>query len=160
MVPLAELYESDFYAWTRRQAWELRRLKGARLNVEVDLDHLVEEVWDLGSSVRDACRSQVERILLQFLKLSYSPAFGPRRSWRQSVVEARSSIENRLTETILKDLRRKFPELYRKAKKVAVLSREEYAEEEAARLLPVECSFTFDDVLRDDWYPEPVVRVE
>ena len=64
------LYETDFYAWTRRQARELRRLKALRLNVELDLDHVAEEIEDLGSSERDTCRSHVERILEHFLKLA------------------------------------------------------------------------------------------
>ena len=54
-----ELYEADFYAWTRHQARELRRLKELRLNADLDLDHVAEEIEDLGSSERDACRSQV-----------------------------------------------------------------------------------------------------
>ena len=37
---------------------------------------------------------------------------------------------------------------------MAILSLEEYAEEEAARLLPETCPWTLDDVLRDDWYPK------
>ena len=52
-VPPDARYETDFYAWTRRQAQELRRLKALRLNVEVDLDHVAEEIEDLGTSERD-----------------------------------------------------------------------------------------------------------
>ena len=44
------LYETDFYAWTRHQAEELRRLKELRLNVELDLDRVAEEIEDLGTS--------------------------------------------------------------------------------------------------------------
>ena len=67
----AALYETDFYAWTRRQARELRRLKELRLNAELDLDHVAEEIEDLGSAVRKGVRSQVRRILEHFLKLAY-----------------------------------------------------------------------------------------
>ena len=37
-----------------------------------------------------------------------------------------------------------------------MLALEEYAEARAARLLPEACPFTLEDVLRDDWYPEPL----
>ena len=37
-----ELYEEDFYAWTRHQARELRRLRALRLNTSLDLAHLAE----------------------------------------------------------------------------------------------------------------------
>lgn len=53
----ADLYETDFYAWTRRQARELRRLKQLRLNVELDLDHVAEEIEDLGGTLRKSVRS-------------------------------------------------------------------------------------------------------
>jgi hypothetical protein len=42
------LYETNFCAWTGRQAQELRRLKDLRLNVELDLDHVAEEIEDFG----------------------------------------------------------------------------------------------------------------
>ena len=54
MSTLAEIYDTDFYAWTRLQTRELRRLKGSRHNAELDLDHLIEEVFGLGNSARMA----------------------------------------------------------------------------------------------------------
>ncbi|MFO1035974.1 MAG: DUF29 domain-containing protein [Geminicoccaceae bacterium] len=147
------LYDTDFYAWTRRQAEELRRLKDLRLNVELDLDHVAEEIEDLGTSERDACRSQVERILEHFLKLAYSPAPQPRRGWQRSIVEARSVLENKLSASIRRDVEQQMPRLYRSARRAAILALEEYDEAEAARLLPESGVWTLDDVLRDDWYP-------
>lgn len=148
------LYETDFYAWTRRQAQELRRLKTLRLNVEVDLDHVAEEIEDLGTSERDTCRSQVARILEHCLKLAYSPSLPPRRGWRRSIVEARSVLENKLSASIRRDMEQCLPRLYRTARRAAILALEEYDEAEAAQLLPETCPWTLDDVLRDDWYPE------
>ena len=160
MVPLAELYEADFYAWTRYQARELKRLRGSRLNAEIDLGHLIEEVWGLGDSKRDACRSQARRVLEHLLKLRYSPSARPRTGWKLSVVEARSALDNQLSKTLERDLQRHLGRLYVQARRAAVLGLENHAENQAPRLLPRECPFTLDDVLRDDWYPEPVVRVE
>jgi hypothetical protein len=160
MVPLAELYETDFYAWTRYQARELKRLRGSRLNAEIDLGHLIEEVWGLGDSKRDACRSQARRVLEHLLKLRYSPSARPRTGWKLSVVEARSALDNQLSKALERDLQRHLGKLYVQARRAAVLGLEKHAETQAARLLPRECPFTIDDVLRDDWYPEPVVRVE
>jgi Domain of unknown function DUF29 len=152
-----ELYEADFYAWTRLQADALRRLKELRLNaVELDLDHVAEEIEDLGSAVRSSVRSQVRRVLEHFLKLAFSPAQGPRRSWRRSILDARTELGNDLTPTLRRDVRARLPRLYVEARRAAVLGLEDYAEEEAARLLPEASPWTLDDVLRDDWYPEPV----
>jgi hypothetical protein len=148
------LYDTDFYAWTRRQARELRRLKELRLNVELDLDHVAEEIEDLGTSERDTCRSQVERILEHFLKLAFSPSLPPRRGWKRSIVEARSVLDNKLSASIRRDVKQKLPRLYRAARRAAILALEEYEEAEAARLLPEANPWTLQDVLRDDWYPE------
>ena len=147
------LYETDFYAWTRRQARELRRLKALRPNVELDLDHVAEEIEDLGTSERDTCRSQVERILEHFLKLAWSPSPQPRRGWQRSIVEARSVLDNKLSASIRRDAEQKLPRLYRSARRAAILALEEYDEAEAARLLPEVCPWTLAEVLRDDWYP-------
>jgi hypothetical protein len=58
-----QLYEDDFYAWTRGQAKALRCLADSRPNVALDFEHLIEEVADLGTSQRDAVRSQLRRII-------------------------------------------------------------------------------------------------
>ncbi len=44
----AELYDEDFYQWSREQAAALRRLSAERWNGPLDLEHLAEEVEDLG----------------------------------------------------------------------------------------------------------------
>ena|SRR3712207_912030 len=154
-----ELHEADFFAWTRQQARELRRLRGLHLNTALDLDLLYEEVRSLGDDRRDACRSHAERILEHLLKLRYSPAQWPRAGWKRSVALARSALDKKLSATLRKDLERQLPRLYLHARRTAVLGLEEYGELESARLLPETCPFTLDDVLRDDWYPERALRV-
>ena len=154
----AALYETDFYAWTRRQARELRRLKELRLNAELDLDHVAEEIEDLGSAVRKGVRSQIRRILEHFLKLAYSSAQAPRRGWRRSIVEARTDLTSDLTTTLRRDVRARLPRLYAEARREAILGLEEYEEAEAVRLLPEASPWSLDDVLRDDWYPESRLR--
>ena len=58
-----ELYEDDFYRWSREQAAALRRLSAERWNGPLDLEHLAEEVEELGSDVRNAARSHLRRLL-------------------------------------------------------------------------------------------------
>ena len=45
-------YDEDFFAWTRHQAELLRavRSRGADLPAGIDLDHLAEEIEDLGKA--------------------------------------------------------------------------------------------------------------
>jgi hypothetical protein len=48
-----EQYEDDFFAWTRSQAREVRRFARSRPNLPLDLEHIAEEIADLGTSRRD-----------------------------------------------------------------------------------------------------------
>jgi Domain of unknown function DUF29 len=64
-----------------------------RPKAEIDLEHPIEEIADLGTNRRDALRGQLRRIMLHCLKLEYSPAREP-PGWRDSVIGARLEIED------------------------------------------------------------------
>ena len=55
MASTESLYEEDFYAWTQQQADLLRRLPP--LGNELDLEHIAEEIEDLGRSDLRAAQS-------------------------------------------------------------------------------------------------------
>jgi hypothetical protein len=63
--------------------------------VDLDFEHLVEEVADLGVSQRDAVHSKVRRIIEHSLKLEYSVASNPRAGWHQNIIDARTEIEDK-----------------------------------------------------------------
>ena len=151
-MPDGPRYDDDFYAWTQYQAEVLRSLR-TRDN-RFDREHLAEEVADLGKSERDAVRSQVRRILEHLLKLAYSPAGDPRYAWMRSILEARSTLGDKLSATLRQDLEVMLPRLYRDARGQAELSLREYGEHEAAALLPIDCPYDLDQALTDDWYPQ------
>lgn len=149
-----QLHEEDFYAWTRDQAKALRRLAATRSTVEVDFEHLIEEVADLGISQRDAVRSQLRRIIEQCLKLEYSPTHAPRVGWYESIVHARTEIEDKITPTIRRGLPRRIPRLWQPARRDTAAAWRFYGEPEAADALPAECPYRLADLLRHDWYPK------
>src|SRR4051812_28752226 len=117
--PIGPDYEDDFYAWTQYQAEVLRTLPTA--DNRFDREHVAEEIEDLGKSERDAVRSQVERILLHFLKLAYSPARDPRFHWMDSIAEARSALANKLSPTLRRDSEEALSKLYASARRRAIL---------------------------------------
>ena len=149
-MPDGPRYEDDFYAWTQYQAHVLR----TRDN-RFDRDHLADEVEDLGKSERNAVRSQVRRIVVHFLKLAYSPARDPRFDWLDSIIEARAALEDQLSPSLRPDINETLPRLCSTVRKQAALELQKYGEREAARFLPVECPYTIDQILAEDWYPEP-----
>jgi hypothetical protein len=146
-------YEDDFYAWTREQAAALRRLAATRPNVELDFPHLIEEVTDLGVSQRDAVRSLVRRIIEHCLKLEYAAARNPRAGWRETIVDARIVLEDKLTRTLHRGLQRRLLKLYDQARRAADASLRVHGEKPAAEALPATCPYRLVDLLRQDWYP-------
>ena len=84
-----ELDERDVHAWTRQPARALSRLRGTADDLGLDPAHLAEEIRDLGSEVRHAVDSQLERWIEHPLKLDYSRRAEARRTWTLSIRDAR-----------------------------------------------------------------------
>lgn len=147
------LYEEDFYAWTRHQARELRRLRSLRLNTTLDLDHLAEEIRDLGNEQLLAILSQATRLIEHLLKLEHSRHAQPRRPWPISINNARAEIEDRLTPTLRKRFATHLPKVYERARRNAVLALGDHGEADA---LPPTCPYTLDQLLDPTWLPPPV----
>ena len=153
-------YDEDFYAWTQYQAEVLRSMPCD--DNRFDREHVAEEIEDLGKSERDAVRSQVRRILVHLLKLALFP--GQRSAARMD--EARSSTP---APSLRTGCRRRcgrissasLPRLYRRARKRRELAIcVDYGEQRSHRLLPTTCPYTLDQILEDDWYPEPPAQEE
>ena len=152
-MPDGPRYDDDFYAWTQYQAEVLRSLK-TRDN-RFDREHVAEEMEDLGRSYRNAVRSQGRRILEHFLKLTYSPARDPRFDWMGLIIEARAELDDKLSSTLRRDIEEMLGKLYGQARKRVTVELQKYGEETAAASLPPQCPYTIEQVLEDDWYPEP-----
>jgi len=152
-VQIEELYAEDFYVWTQRQADALRRLAQTRPNLDLDFPHLIEEVEDLGTSQRDAVRSQVRRIIEHCLKLEYSRAVDPRGGWYDSILDARTVLADKLSPSLRGDLVQQLPRLWTQARTKADNGLRRFGEPDAADLLPADCPYPLDDLLTDGWYP-------
>ena len=101
----SELYEQDYYAWAREQATLLR----AGRYEELDLEHLSEEVEELGGSLYRSVRARVRTIIEHLLKLEHSPAAEPRGLWRDTVHAQRADLEDDLTASLRRRLRSELP---------------------------------------------------
>ncbi len=136
---LDDLYEQDFYAWTRDQARALRRLKETRPNVAIDLAHLILEVEDLGKSERDAVRSYLRTIIEHCLKLAYSPATEPRTGWMSTIGRTRTALEDKLAPSLRRDHKASLGRLYDQARRDAARDFRLFGEPDAADALPNRC---------------------
>ena len=149
-----DLYEQDFYAWTRSQARALRQLATIGSNAAIDWPHLIEEVADLGKSERDTVRSQLERVIEHMLKLEHSPAEDPRSGWAVSVIDARNVLDRKLTGTLRRDARRQLIHLYERARRTTAVTLRLHGENDGAVSLPEDCPYTLAQILDPDWFPK------
>lgn len=144
-----DLYERDFVAWTERQARELRALRASRWNGPLDLEHLAEEIEDLGRSQRHACESLLEQIIIHLLKLRCSSAEAPSAHWANEIDQFRNELQRRLTATIHQQLAADLDARYRAAARLTsrALAREE---PDSTPAIPTECPWPLDEILSSD----------
>jgi len=142
------LYEEDFYAWSTAQADLLR---AGRFS-DLDLEHLIEEVDDLGEALyRSAC-SRVRTIIEHLLKLQFSPAADPRPGWIETLYTQRSDLEGELTPRLRQILDEERPRIYGIARRAAEVSLRDHGEPAAADALPAICPYTVEQIT-GDWLP-------
>lgn len=141
-----DLYETDIVAWANEQASLLRSGALDRL----DLEHLAEEIEDVGKSEQRELAHRMAVLLAHLLKWRFQPE---RRgaSWEVTIRTQRSSIERRLRRT---------PSL-----KATLADADWWADvwddalAEATRAtgirdLPSRCPWTRDQILDPTWRPD------
>jgi Domain of unknown function DUF29 len=141
-------YDTDFYTWTQAQAAAIRAKDMAAL----DIEHLAEEIEDLGSNVQHVIESHLERLLLHLLKWRYDPAQDPRRLWRLSLLDARHELRKHLAENhrLHGFPAERLADAYRYARRVAALETDL-----PPVTFPDACEWTVDQVLDEEFLPEP-----
>jgi hypothetical protein len=146
----AILYEDDFYLWVERQTDLLRK---GRFR-DLDLAHLIEEVEDLGTNLRNAVTSRTREIMLHLLKLQYSPAVEPRGGWQESVGKQRDDLELEITPSLRRRITAELESIFQKARRRAVddLARDHVKPDQ----LPTNCPYTFEQIIDPVWRPENV----
>ena len=144
---LQTLYEQDFYAWVEQTA-ELLRLQHWDT---LDLEHLIEEVVDLGKSQQRALQSALRLVLSHLLKWKYQPERHS-HSWQVTITRERLNIDELLQES--PSLQRFLNDAewinttYQRARQEAIvetgLSEDNFA---------IACPFSVDEILDLDFYP-------
>ncbi|MBI3248468.1 MAG: DUF29 domain-containing protein [Deltaproteobacteria bacterium] len=144
--PLTCSYDEDFYAWAFTTAALLRQRRFA----DIDIEHLAEEIEDMGKRDRRALESHIHNILLHLLKWRYQSEKRT-TSWRQSIRNGRIEMQKLLRDS---------PSL---AGQVAQILEDEYP---AARddvidetglsndTIPPQCPFTSEQVLNAKFWTD------
>jgi len=144
------LYDRDFYGWTQEQAGLLRRARAERINTDLDLENLAEEIQSLGKEQAHALRSSYIVLLVHLLKWAYQ-APKRTRSWKLTIERERDNIALRLEDNpgLKSQQSRLFEQAYR-------LARREAARQTGLPLksFPETCPFPLDDASRDEFLPK------
>ncbi len=138
-----DLYDRDVLAWSEHQADLLRRLaRGERVN-DLDWEHVVEEIEDVGLSELNAVQSYLRPMLAHLLKVRGWPDSPPVNHWRGEIVAFQKDALQRFAPSMRQriDLARLYAD--------ALEQLEPLQHDGAAPLpWPADCPFTLDQLLR------------
>ncbi len=140
-------YEQDVVAWAEEQ---VRLLRAGRF-AELDIEHIAEEIEDVGKSEQRELESRMAVLLAHLLKWQYQPE---RRgnSWRRTIVGQRENVAKRLLRTPSLKPSLRDPEwlaaVYNDALDLAL------RETGGTLEFPESCPWGPDEVLAPDWLPE------
>ena len=141
-------YETDYLSWLDTQAQHLR---AGELD-QLDREHLLEELEGMSRSERRQLRNRLIVLVLHLLKMRYQPARRS-RSWTVTIITQRVDISLLLRES--PSLR---PTLATTLDEIYANARREAAQETGLAIdqFPVDCPFTIDQVVDEDYWPDDV----
>jgi Domain of unknown function DUF29 len=89
----AQLYDRDFAEWARQNAELLR----SGHTSEADLEHIAEEIEDMGKRERRSLHNRLVRLIEHLLKWEFQPE---RRgsSWQRTIIVQRCAAKRQLDE--------------------------------------------------------------
>jgi predicted nucleic acid-binding Zn-ribbon protein len=146
---MATGYEQDYYGWIQEQAALLR---AGRLS-EADIEHIAEELEDMGKSEARGLKSQLARLLKHLLKWVYQPELREQQknSWRASIRNARRKVRECLEEN--PSLKPKLPEFFLKSYIDAIDEAVEETNLPESRF-PSQCPWTLEQVMDEEFWPD------
>ena len=145
-VKMIPKHDEDFYGWAMGEASLLRQRKWD----ELDIEHLAEELESMGASEKRELVSRMAQLIFHLLKWQLQ-AHLRCRSWEGSIETQREELQEIIEDS--PSLKPKvidcFPVAYKKAK--SLVKKETPLD---LNLLPVECPYTFEQIMNDEFYPE------
>lgn len=146
-------YDDDIYAWSQEQAAVLRRLAETRRDLpnELDLDHVAEEIEDLGKTELRTVESFLELMLRHLLKIVSAPDATPQRHWRGEIGLQHRSLVREFRKSMRQNI--DLDGAWRAAKVRADAALDEHGQALISDL-PENCPFTLDELVADDFDPD------
>ena len=139
-------YEKDFDSWALHHAQLLREGRFS----ELDIEHLAEELEDMGKSDRRALESRFIILIAHLLKWEYQPSHRS-SSWERSIDEQRLRLDRLLRNNpgLKPYLPEAVAEVYPDAVKLAA---------KETKILPIhfpqQCPYSIEQIRDEDFYPK------
>ena len=149
------LYDHDLQQWIEQT---IQQLKNREFEL-LDIEHLIEELVDLGKSEKNRLRSNLTILLMHLLKLmvQHDAPEMMKGSWYGSVLEHRQRVLNNLSDTpslksfLVEAVEKAYPDGRKLAIKEAKLAKFGVRMPEESEY-PMTCPFSIEQILDEDFY--------
>lgn len=142
-------YDDDVVAWASEQA---RLLRAGRFDL-LDIEHLADEIEDVGKSEQRELASRMAVLLAHLLKWQYQPE-RQGSSWQRTITDQRARLDRRLKKTPSLQSCLSDNDWWQDAWADAVDLAARETGIDAARL-PDACPWSQAEILSQDWLPAP-----
>jgi hypothetical protein len=146
LTNLQRLYEIDDSQWLE----EMIELLKQRQFENLDLEHLIEELVDLGSEKKNAVVSLLEQVIRHLLLLEYwtTGRDNNQAHWESEIVSFRTQLRRRLTTNLCNHLAKELPSIYQDAL-IYVRTKTRFKVD-----FPENCSYSLEQLLDIDFLPQ------
>ncbi|MDJ0511166.1 MAG: DUF29 domain-containing protein [Crocosphaera sp.] len=145
ITDLKSIYYLDTNQWLDIT---IKLLRENRLE-ELDLDHLIEELEELGRRDKLTVESFLEQIIRHLLLLEYwqEQQFYNANHWQAEIMSFRTQIQEYLTTNLRKHLEEHKIKVYKKALK--------YVRQKTGYSInfPEKCPYTIEQLIDEEWLP-------
>ncbi|MDZ7956725.1 MAG: DUF29 domain-containing protein [Aulosira sp. DedQUE10] len=149
------LYDRDLQYWIEETIQQLRNREFESL----DIEHLIEELVDLGKAEKNALKSNLTILLAHLLKLmvQHDVPDMMKGSWYSSVLEHRQRVLNNLLDTpslksfLVEAIEKAYPDGRKLAIKEGKLAKFGVRIPEESEY-PIVCPFSVEQILDEDFY--------
>ncbi len=141
-------YETDVIAWANEQAALLR---SGRFDL-LDLEHIADEIEDVGKSERRELRNRMAVLLAHLLKWQFQPERRG-KSWQRTIKTQRKEIANCIADTSSLKVDVINPEWWEKiwADTLTIATKETGFDFDT---FPEQCPWGYQEVVNLDFWPE------
>ena len=139
-------HEKDFYGWA---VANVALLKQGRFN-EVDIENVIEEIDALGRAEENELVNRLSLIIAHLLKWQYQATLRG-HSWLYTIREQRKQAKNHFEDN--PSLKSKLDKVLLRAYDIAI-SRAATETGLEEKTFPLECPYTFDQIIDKEFYPE------